>query len=147
MRDRLQAAFPRLRGTPFQITSPSDPGYNCIAWAAGSMSDWWWPLDESRKAFWPDTVPRTRTLDAFRAVFATLGYAVCSDDLVENGFEKVAIFVDLVGVPTHAARQLARGRWTSKLGQMHDIEHDLLALEGEIYGEVGLILRRQRTIA
>ena len=47
------------------------------------------------------------------------------------------------GIPTHAARQLRSGRWTSKLGQAEDIEHELRALEGAIHGAVVLILKRQ----
>ena len=31
----LEVAFPGLCDTPYQITSPADDNYNCIAWAAG----------------------------------------------------------------------------------------------------------------
>jgi hypothetical protein len=70
------------------------------------------------------------------------GYVVGSDESLEPGFEKVALFADAAGKPTHAARQLPSGAWTSKLGIAVDIEHELHALEGEFYGEVVLILRR-----
>ncbi len=59
------------------------------------------------------------------------------------GFEKVALFVDAAGMPTHAARQVNSGAWTSKLGNSEDIEHELRALEGDIYGTVRLILKRR----
>jgi hypothetical protein len=62
---------------------------------------------------------------------------------VEPGFEKVALIVDARGVPTHAARQLPTGRWTSNLGAWEDIEHELHALEGHAYGIVALLLTRQ----
>jgi hypothetical protein len=52
------------------------------------------------------------------------------------------LFADAAGIPTHAARQLTSGAWTSKLGNAADIEHELRALEGEIYGVVALILKR-----
>jgi hypothetical protein len=52
------------------------------------------------------------------------------------------LFVDARGVPTHAARLLPSGLWTSKLGEWEDIEHDLLALEGDVYGTVALLLKR-----
>lgn len=143
MNDRLEAAFPGLRTTPFQITSPADPSYNCVAWAAaGSTSDWWWPLEADRRIFWPAGVRREVSTDGFVAALFTLGYTVCLDEAVETGFEKVALFADSRGVPTHAARQLATGRWTSKLGQSEDIEHTLRALEGLIYGTVAAILKR-----
>jgi hypothetical protein len=142
MSERLLAAFPRLRTTPFRVTSPADSTYNCIAWAAGSVADWWWPADDARKGFWPDAVPRERTLEAFRSAFVSLGYAVCPEESLEPGFEKVALFADAAGVPTHAARQLPTGLWTSKLGQAEDVEHELRALEGDVYGSVALLLKR-----
>jgi hypothetical protein len=142
MSERLCAAFPGLRVTPFQVTSPADPGYNCIAWAAGSTTDWWWPLESARRTSWPAGEPRETSINAFVAAFLTLGYTVCADESVEPGFEKLAMFADSEGVPTHAARQLPTGRWTSKLGQSEDIEHELRALEGPIYGAVAVILKR-----
>jgi hypothetical protein len=54
-------------------------------------------------------VPRSATLDAFCSAFVTLGYSEDADDHVEPGFEKIALFADAAGVPTHAARQLPNG--------------------------------------
>jgi hypothetical protein len=102
----IQALFPRLATAPFRVTSEHDSSYNCIAWAAGVTNQWWWPLGEAAEAYWPDGVPRARTLEAFHAALATLGYSVCTD---EPGVEKVALFADAHGLPTHAARQLANG--------------------------------------
>ncbi len=144
MSERLQAIFPGLQTTPFHVTSPADCTYNCIAWATGCVTDWWWPLDDSRRFYWPPTAPRETSLDAFCSAFLTLGYSQCSDESLEHGFEKVAIFADSAGTPTHAARQLEKGGWTSKLGQAEDIEHALRALEGDVYGAVALILKRPR---
>jgi hypothetical protein len=83
-------------------------------------------------------------VEAFAAVFVGLGYTIGGDDSHEPGIEKVALFADVAGTPTHAARQLASGRWASKLGEAEDIEHELQALEGEIYGTVALVLKRAR---
>jgi hypothetical protein len=58
-------------------------------------------------------VPRIKTLDAFCQAFATLGYAACSDEALEPGFEKIALIADDLRVPKHAARQLPTGRWTA----------------------------------
>jgi hypothetical protein len=140
---RLEQAFPGLRGTVYQVTSPEDDKYNCIAWAAGDTMDWWWPdeADHPDSAYWPPGVPREETVEAFRATFATLGYVICTDDQLETGYEKVALFA-LAGMPKHAARQLASGRWTSKLGPMEDIEHGLQDLTGTVYGAVVLVMKR-----
>ncbi len=142
MVNRLEDLFPGLAKGDYRITSPADSNYNCMAWAAADTGKWWWPGPEEEREYWPAGLVREATLDAFQAAFALLGYVVCTSEDVETGFEKVAIFVDARGKPTHAARQLATGRWTSKLGRMEDIEHELHDLEGVIYGSVSLILKR-----
>src|SRR5258707_504293 len=63
-------------------------------------------------------------VESSRYVFTAVGYTVCDNDLLEPGYEKIALFA-LGGVPKHAARQLPTGQWTSKLGPMEDIEHAL----------------------
>lgn len=50
-----------------------------------------------------------------------------------------------MGIPSHAARQLPNGRWTSKCGQAEDIEHDLRDLEGRLYGK-GCVLHETAKI-
>lgn len=62
--------------------------------------------------------------------------------MLEVGVERVALFAGSDGFPTHAARQLPNGRWTSKIGFLEDIEHDLYDLEGSEYGAVVRIMRR-----
>ncbi len=138
----LDSIFPGLARSGYQETSARNNDYNCIAWAAGESHVWWWPgLDASRE-YWPPGVPRERTRDAFVAAFASLGYLVCEGEEPEAGFEKIALFADADGRPTHAARQLPNGRWTSKLGKAEDIEHALHDLEGAVYGAMVLIMKR-----
>ena len=58
-----------------------------------------------------------------------------------------ALYTDAQGTPTHAARQLESGDWTSKLGKSVDIRHSTLAaLGGEMYGRVAFLLRRPREL-
>jgi hypothetical protein len=142
MVDHLKSIFPKLADASFRVTSDRDPAYNCIAWAAGVTHQRWWPLENPDEAYWPEGVVRAATLEAFLAAFATLGYAVCESDALEPGIEKIALFADSTGVPTHAARQLANGRWTSKLGKLEDIEHELRDLEGDLYGTVLVLMKR-----
>ena len=120
----LRADFPNLRTTPFRETSPVTPVYNCVGFAAGETVRWWWPVGY----YWPPEVSRDETVAAFVAAFQTLGYDLCDNAMLEPGVEKVAIYVDASGQPTHMARQLTSGIWTSKLGSDVDIEHN--ALEG-----------------
>ena len=141
----FEALFPKLRGSEYRITSPNDAAYNCIAWAVGDADRWWWP--DAEIEFWPKGVPSAETLPAFQGAFASSGYVVCVDDGMEVGFEKVALFADGQGVPRHAARQLRSGRWTSKIGELEDIEHALHDLEGAEYGSVIVILKRPLRLA
>lgn len=136
----LEDVFPGLRGQPYQINSPKEHIYNCIAFAAGDNGNWWWP-DAAGEDTWPAGIARAETVEAFRDALATLGYVVCDDDQVEPGYEKVALFA-LAGVPKHAARQLSSGRWVSKLGPSEDIEHGLQDLTGMVYGSVVLVMKR-----
>jgi hypothetical protein len=135
----LDKLFPKLRKDNHQITSPKNDGYNCIAWAAGYTTRWWWPGDPET-TFWLGE--REETLASFRFIFLSLGFSECDLEISEPGFEKIALFVDLGGIPTHAARQLPIGRWSSKLGLSEDIEHNLKDLEGIEYGKVALVLRK-----
>jgi hypothetical protein len=132
--------FPLLAAGNHRRTSPPTSTYNCIAWAAGHSDKWWWP-DSAQQAFWPSGVPRALTLQAFIQAYQSLGYVLCDHNGVESGYEKVAIYL-LKSRPTHAARQLPSGVWTSKLGKNHDIEHELGAIEGPLYGQVGVYMKR-----
>jgi hypothetical protein len=139
---RLEGLFPNLGQDNYQLTSPRDRGYNCVAWAAGQSNQWWEP-DQFNQYYWPRGIPREYSLEAYEFAYAQLGYEKCQTHCVEDGFEKIAIFTK-DGVPTHAARQLESGKWTSKLGRDVDLEHGLHALSGIEYGQVALILKRSR---
>ncbi len=140
----LEDSFPGLRSTEYRITSPSDPTYNCIAWAAGDESRWWEP-DAFRQYYWPEGTPREYTLRAYAGAYAQLGFEVCNSGDANPLDLKVALFARPHDEPTHAARQLSSGRWTSKLGKDVDMEHDLTALKGEQYGRVAILMKRGRS--
>lgn len=125
--ENLKDIFAGLSHNYYRITSDEDSDYNCIAWAAESNQEWWWPDKDS---YWPPDAPFEETIEAFVATFETLGYALCQDGTYEEGFIKIAIFSDKDGFPTHAARQLCDGIWTSKCGELEDIDHDINALNG-----------------
>jgi hypothetical protein len=146
MVSRLEDLFPGLRGADYSIESPQDPAYNCIAHAAGDNKSRWWP-DLDGQDTWPADVSRDETVEAFVAAFAAVGYTVCAGEEPEQGFEKVALFADPHGTPTHAARQVDSGRWTSKVGELEDILHALRDLEGVAYGSVVVVMKRPRAPA
>lgn len=136
VRASLVSIFPNLGTSQFEITSPQDENYNCIAWAAGEQGFWWWP-----GRFWPKDVPAAETRLAFVRAFATKGYEECAGSELEPGFEKISLY-EKMGRPKHAARQLPNGTWTSKLGLEYDISHELDGLSGKQYGKPVLFMRR-----
>jgi len=140
--DPIVVLFPDLRIAGYRITSPADDDYNCIAWAASRKDRWWWPHPD---AYWPPGAPTAQTLAAFESAYSTLGYIRCSTPAFEVHYEKVAIFARPDATPTHAARQLDSGKWTSKLGEDVDIEHAAPeAVGGTIYGGVAFYMQRPR---
>jgi hypothetical protein len=125
------------------VTSGASSEYNCFAWAVYYTDRWLQP--DVPFGFWPADIPRPRqlTLNTLTAVYAKDGFERCDSGDHEPGFEKIAIYTDRRGLPRHAARQLASGVWTSKLGEAEDIEHDTLeVLEGAEYGSPVRYLRR-----
>jgi hypothetical protein len=137
----LRRAFPNLSPQNHSLASPATTEYNCIAFAAGDLRNWWWP-DPAGISYWPPNALREETTTAFQQAFASLRYELCADAELEAGFEKIALYA-IGGTPTHAARQLPDGRWVSKLGELEDIEHaSLEVLSGGPYGGVIAVLRR-----
>lgn len=143
------ADHPALTDDTYTITSPNARRYNCIAWAAGNDTNWWWP-DNRGIGKWPQGIPRAVTMEAFVAVFQSLGYSLCYSSALELGIEKIAIYAKrdpITGnlIPTHAARQLESGHWTSKMGPLEDITHETADdVNGRLYGSPVYYMARQR---
>lgn len=136
----LTRLFPNLTSEGYRRTSLPTFDYNCLAWAAGDDTRRW--DTDNLCSFWPKGTRRAWNCQNLVKIFEAQGYQRCADGNHEIGFEKVAIYVK-DGSPTHAARQLADGKWTSKLGDLDDITHTLAGLIGNRYGEPKIYLRRQ----
>lgn len=100
--------------------------------------------------YWPPSVPREVTVEAFVLAYETLGYRLYFTGSLEGKLEKIAIFairnLDGSVTPTHAALQLESGEWTSKLGKLQDIRHKSVdSVNGPLYGTVFCYMSRPRT--
>jgi hypothetical protein len=141
--EKLRNLFPQLDVKSASVTSNIDPFYNCFAWAAGDSKNNWRPTKSPFSVWFTDSI--VDTLDNFVENYRYVGFEETATSDYEDGFEKIAIYVDQNGEPTHAARQLDSGVWTSKLGEIEDIEHKTLqCLEGQEYGNVKAILKRPK---
>ena len=146
----MEEKFEKLKLHPphYEGRSPADWSYNCIAWAMGTKDKPWWPATFGGYK-WPKRLPREEpgkeTLSNFIRAFKRLRYKVLlrKDYSLEEGFEKVVIYVNENQNPTHAARLLPSGIWTSKIGNEEDIEHVSPGdLEGSKYGTVAVVMKR-----
>jgi len=149
MRDpELEADFPKLRNGGYRITSPHEVGYNCIAHALyDSRQFWQFMRGRTKGYFWP--LNWNNSLAAWMEVFRLHGFTPCESGELETETEKIAIYVRPSNSPTHVARQVESGKWTSKLGKDYDIEHDSLDLlegdEADEYGKVEVFMKRPRS--
>ena len=142
MSERLEKRCPYLQSEGYEVTSPATDLYNCVAWAVGDDQRWWEPSDDP-KHYWPPGVPLEYTYQSYLQALATQGFAPCADAELEAGFEKIAVYANARGELTHMARQLADGRWTSKMGDWEDIEHTTLAaLNSHFFGTAKRFLKR-----
>lgn len=140
----IEKLFPNLRRSGYSVTSPATIDYNCIAWAANKTEVWWWP-DPLYEYYWPPEIPRAINIETFIRAFGLSGYTLCDNPEYENDLEKIAIYADSNGKPTHAAKQLDSGNWTSKLGSLEDIEHTSLdSIINPKYGSPVVYLKRPK---
>lgn len=141
--------LPGLNALSCEITSKETKRYNCLAWAAQEDFRWWWP-DPLGVGYWPPSVTREVSIQAFMDAYATLGYTLCLNASLEDGVEKLAIYavqspLDGDWMPTHAALQLPSGLWSSKLGPFEDVSHNTPdAVSGPVYGKPVVYMCRLR---
>lgn len=162
----LEQGFPKLADAGYDKTSDetgevfAEGSYNCIAWAAEDIHHkFWWPDG----GYWP-LCKRELTVGSFVRTFHRLGYVRCKHSRREFAYNKVVLYAihrsrgpaaipttppDFEDwEPTHMARQLPDGTWTSKCGQREDITHFTLdALESygiriDAYGCPVLFMKR-----
>lgn len=135
----LDSEFPIAAKEGYDVTSCATKTYNCIGWALGDDSNNWGPVLGYK---WRGEY--TLAARSLVALFESEGYERCNSSRLERGYEKVALYADADGDWRHAAKQLATGRWTSKIGECDDIEHKRPeSLESDIYGRVHCLMRRK----
>ena len=135
----VSEAFPNLASEGFEIIEPPTRRYNCIAYAAGDIANWWQP---TRGRYWPPHATRSHSIESLMEVFVGLGYEQCDDSVAEGGYQKIALY-EARGDWTHAAIQMPSGRWRSKMGLGPVIEHHSPeSLSGENYGNPTIFMRR-----
>jgi len=148
----ISKKLPKLKDDKqFQISSPVNPNYNCIAWAYQLIDNKWYATPRGSLqfdgviSFWPDDIPDGRDISCLVALFESIGYVRCNTYEHESGFQKVALYWKEYSQEwTHASRESRDGSfWMSKLGPSVDIHHgNPYSVEGTDYGTVYCIMKR-----
>jgi hypothetical protein len=140
----LEAKFPGLRGTKWRVTSPMASRYNCLAWAVGEKHRRW---DLHLPHFWPQGVPKRRGIAYLVAAYRAVGFV----DVPASQCQQydptcdTVVLYELNGSWEHAARLLHNGMWSSKMGDLHDIQHPSPhCLQGIEYGTPFVYMKRRR---
>ena len=100
---KFRKHFPRLVTSAFSFESPRTNDYNCFAWALGQDDRRFDPVG----GYWPSGLARRLNLQTFIILFEQYGHEICGTGELEEGYEKIAIFVGeydggRIG-PTHGA--------------------------------------------
>lgn len=123
-REFLMGAFPNLRNdSNFIVNSPNTAVYNCIAFAMRLQDRW---VDHNISCpghWWPPISDCSMKKESLVRAFEYLGFTVCANADMEEGFDKVVLFCDDNDNWTHAARIVAKGIEHSKFGQKWDAFH------------------------
>ena len=144
----IEERLPNIVGH-YEETSKATINYNCLSWAVEITDTFLDPQARCVGYSWPDGAEREWTIAGCRQVLARYGYIEeCGDGGFEDECVKVAMYVDEHGTPTHFARQIHGGKWTSKLGDLIDVVHDNLScIEGhdcEHYGTAKYFFKEKK---
>jgi hypothetical protein len=104
-----------------------------MAWAVDDVRQWWeyGATLFGVPTFWPNGYPPGETVaDVSNVLQGVFRYTPTIDRRARLGIERVAIYGHADLSFAHIARQLESGRWSSKLGELYDLEHALSDLEG-----------------
>lgn len=116
----IEDRFPKLVAEGYGLTSVPTDAYNCVAWVARDIAQWWGPGVDGY--YWPFP-SQDDSLTSFITLFRSLGFEECPDGTLEADIEKIAIYGNDDEFE-HVAFQRNDGSWSSKLGELGDIRHD-----------------------
>lgn len=146
MKEMVVDHFPNMDINNVAIDDEDTPEYNCIGYAIGDTNKPWWPRGgEGGFYYWPETEKDAEkySVSTFDHLLMTTGHGSITDsEKPEEGYVKLALFTE-GDKPTHLARQLADGEWSSKVGAGPLIRHgfDIHEMDNGVYGNVAKIYK------
>jgi hypothetical protein len=140
----IEQLFPNLCGTSWAIKSRRTKRYNCLAWGAGEKHRRW---DYNIPWFWPPGVSRLPGIAYLVGAYQVFGFVVCNQNqcLKYDPICDTIVLYELNCYGTHAARLVHNEMWSSKLGDLEDIQHETPeALSGSLYGNPAVYMKRPK---
>ncbi|MGZ5481192.1 MAG: DUF7689 domain-containing protein [Pyrinomonadaceae bacterium] len=143
-KNEIEQLFPKLCGTPWAIKSRKTRRYNCLAWAAREKHRRW---DFTKGAYWPPGVKRLSGIAYLVGAYLAEGFSVSNQSACQSydsTSDSIVLYErNLIGM--HAARLLANGMWSSKLGDLEDVQHKTPEdISGTRYGNPIVYMKRKR---
>ena len=134
---------PKLIGENWKIINIDEKldDFNCFSFVIDIYNDW----SGASGKIWHNPNNRFATLSNYVDFYSTYGYKICDNNIYEDNYEKIAIYVNN-NIVTHACKQF-KNMWRSKLGSGVIIEHKLEWISGidyENYGEVKIIMKKYK---
>ncbi len=137
----IDSRFPNSEYHEYEIHSPFDLKYNCIAWAVDDDQNWWEPLNEPGN-YWPPNTRFDYSPECLIEAYQEIGYIICDNGDFEEGYKKIALYKKDNFEYSHAAKQLNKFLWSSKLGPQFDIIHTLFCLKDGYYGNIFCFMKK-----
>jgi hypothetical protein len=138
----IRLALPHLKRSDYSLESKATSTYNCVSWAFSETTVKYDPAPIFGY-YWPRRVSRSITALNYIAMFERVGhFTKCDNGELEPGFEKIAVYEELNGDFSHVARQRSKGTWTSKVGNLDDIDHPSPFVLEKDYGKITQFLKR-----
>ncbi len=133
----IKKHFPNLTFESFKYTSEKTDDYNCAAWSI-EIEDEWIQFRDPKGML-------DVSITTYINYFTNLGFSITNDKNFEEGVKKIAIYKNEQDEFKHVARLMSNGKWTSKIGDWEDIEHDTLeVLADRSYGKPCLIMEKRK---
>jgi hypothetical protein len=93
MNIEIELWHPKLKGKNYKIINTNKilNDFNCISYTLDIYNEWY----GSNTSSWPDkTISRIPKLENYIKYYNSFGYEICDNDKYEDGFEKIAIYIN-----------------------------------------------------
>ena len=89
--ESIESSFPSLSASGYQIESPEDFNYNCLAFVLGDRNNWWEPLPQF-VFYWPSGFSPDVSVATVVKIIQLHGYIVECDRRANPLSDAIAVY-------------------------------------------------------